>query len=135
MHALPSPERLQAPAAAGQPGLPFSGFLHPFLRLGAVRLREGLARLEARHPGEHPLVGPGVEATLVENLMQRLHELSSRVLILELNVARMMEQLSGATPQERFHDFSTVRLQRPEVRAALLEEYPVLARLMVTALE
>jgi type 2 lantibiotic biosynthesis protein LanM len=151
MHALPShllqdvleeryareplPERLQAPAGADQPGLPFSGFLHPFLRLGAARLREGLAELGARHPSEHPLVGPGVEATLLENLMQRLHELASRVLILELNVARMMDQLSGATPQERFHFFSTVRLQRPEVRAALLEEYPVLARLMVTALE
>jgi type 2 lantibiotic biosynthesis protein LanM len=131
----PLPASFQAPAGAGQPGLPFSGFLHPFLRLGAARLRAGLAALRARHPPENPLVGPQIEVTLLENLMQRLHELASRVLILELNVARMMDQLSGATPQERFHDFSTVRLRDPEVRAAILKEYPVLARLMTTALE
>jgi type 2 lantibiotic biosynthesis protein LanM len=131
----PLPASLQAPASAGQPGLPFAGFFEPFLRLGAARLREGLAALSARYPSEQPLVGPGIEATLLENLMQRLHELASRVLILELNVARMMDQLSGATPRERFHDFSTVRLRQPEARAAILKEYPVLARLMATVLE
>ncbi len=131
----PLPASLQAPAGAGQPGLPFSGFFHPFLRLGAARLREGLGALYALCPSEQPLVGPEIEATLLENLMQRLHELASRVLILELNVARMMGQLSGTTPQERFQHFSTVRLREPEVRAAILKEYPVLARLMATVLE
>ncbi len=106
----------------GQPGLPFSGFLHPFLRVGAARLRASL-------------VEPGVETTLLEALAARLQEIASRVLILELNVARMMGRLRGNTPQERFHHFSTVMLREPRTRAALLEEYPVLARLMVTAVE
>ncbi|WP_224240180.1 type 2 lanthipeptide synthetase LanM family protein [Hyalangium gracile] len=131
----PLPAVFAAPSGPGKPGLPFSGILHPFLRLGAARLRAGLVELRARHPSEVPLASPGVEATLLEALAVRLHELASRVLILELNVARMMDQLSGSTPQERFHDFATVRLQQPRVRAALLEEYPVLARLMVTTLE
>jgi type 2 lantibiotic biosynthesis protein LanM len=131
----PLPAALQAPAGAEQPGLPFSGFLQPFLRLGAARLRMGLLTLRARHPSRRPLASPEVEAMLLESLAQRLHELASRVLILELNVARLMEQLSGDTPQERFHHFSTVRLREPEVRSALLEEYPVLARLMTTTLE
>ncbi|HEX8702395.1 MAG TPA: type 2 lanthipeptide synthetase LanM family protein [Myxococcaceae bacterium] len=131
----PLPDVFQAPASAGQPRMPFSGFLHPFLRLGAARLREGLAALQARHPSEHPLVDPRLEVILLDNLVQRLHELAGRVLILELNVARMMDQLSGTTPQERFHYFSTVRLKDPEARAAILKEYPVLARLMITALE
>jgi type 2 lantibiotic biosynthesis protein LanM len=131
----PLPALFQAPASAGQPGLPFSGLLHPFLRLGAARLRAGLAALRERHPLAEPLVSSELEVALLENLMQRLHELASRVLILELNVARMMDQLSGTTSQERFHDFSTVRLREPEVRAALLKEYPVLARLMITTLD
>ncbi len=132
---VPLPDVFQVPASAGQPGVPFSGFLLPFLRLGAARLREGLAALEARHPSAQPLVDPRIEVILLDNLMQRLHELAGRVLILELNVARMMDQLLGTTPQERFHHFSTVRLRDPEVRAAILKEYPVLARLMSTALE
>ena len=131
----PLPPSLSAPARAGQPGLPFSGLLQPFLRLGAARLRSGLAELGVRHPSKSQLVGPSIETTLLEALAHRLHELASRVLILELNVARMMERLQGNTPQERFHHFSTVLLREPGARAALLEEYPVLARLMVTALE
>jgi len=131
----PLPPSLSAPASPGQPGLPFSGILHPFLRLGAARLQAGLAELSVRHPSKDPLVTPRIEATLLEALAVRLHELATRVLILELNVARMMERLPGNTPQERFHHFSTVLLQEPHARAALLEEYPVLARLMVTALE
>ena len=131
----PLPPSLRAPATAGQRGLPFSGFLHPFLRLGAARLRAALAELGVRHPSRSPLVDPGIETTLLETLASRLHELASRVLILELNVARMMERLQGSTPQERFHHFSKVLLREPHTRAALLEEYPVLARLMITALE
>jgi type 2 lantibiotic biosynthesis protein LanM len=108
-----------------QPGLAFSGFLLPFLQLGAARLR-------ARLP--EPL-RPEIESTLLENLARKLQTLSTRVLILELNVARMLEQLPGGTPQERFHFFSTVWLQQPHVRAALFEEYPVLARLLATTVE
>ncbi|MDC0712072.1 type 2 lanthipeptide synthetase LanM family protein [Stigmatella sp. ncwal1] len=131
----PLPAGLAAPASALQPGLPFSGFLHPFLRLGAARLRAGFAALEARHPSPQPLMDPGLDAMLLGALASQLHELASRVLILELNVARLMDRLQGATPQERFHHFSTVLLGEPGTRAALLEEYPVLARLMATLLE
>jgi type 2 lantibiotic biosynthesis protein LanM len=119
------PAALQAPTQPGQPGLPFSGFLHPFLRLGAARLR-------ARLPES---LRPEIESTLLENLARKLQTLATRVLILELNVARMLEQLPGESPQERFHFFSTSWLQQPHVRAALLEEYPVLARLLATTVE
>lgn len=133
--AMPLPSSLSAPATPDTPGLSFSGLLHPFLQLGAALLHEGLTVLGVRHPLKAPLISPRVEATLLEALAIRLHELASRVLILELNVARVMERLPGSTPQERFHHFSTVLLRDPATRAALLEEYPVLARLMVTALE
>ncbi|ADO68035.1 type 2 lanthipeptide synthetase LanM family protein [Stigmatella aurantiaca] len=131
----PLPSFLAAPVSASGPGLPFSGFLHPFLRLGAARLRAGLEALGARVPSPLPLVAPGIDALLLGGLAAQLHELASRVLILELNVARLMDRLQGSTPQERFHHFSTGVLGAADTRAALLEEYPVLARLMATLLE
>ncbi|MFY0523704.1 hypothetical protein ACN28I_11130 [Archangium gephyra] len=75
------------------------------------------------------------EASLLEGLARRLQSLSTRTLILELNVARVMDELPGDTPQERFHHFSTVRFQEPRVLVAVLEEYPVLARLLATSTE
>jgi type 2 lantibiotic biosynthesis protein LanM len=78
---------------------------------------------------------PEAEAALLEGLARRLQFLSTRTLILELNVARMLEELPGDTPQERFHHFSTVRFQEPRALLALLEEYPVLARLLATTTE
>jgi type 2 lantibiotic biosynthesis protein LanM len=129
------PASLQAPSAPGQPGLSFSGLLHPFLRIAAARLRTVLAALQARHGLERPLLAPEAEAALLEGLARRLQFLSTRTLILELNVARMLEQLPGKTPQERFHHFSTQHLREPRVLGALLEEYPVLARLLATSTE
>ncbi|WNG38074.1 type 2 lantipeptide synthetase LanM [Archangium violaceum] len=131
----PLPPSLQAPSAPGQPGLSFSGVLHPFLRLAAARLRTVLAALQTRYGLEHALLAPEAEAALLDGLARRLQFLSTRTLILELNVARMMEQLPGNTPQERFHHFSTVHVQEPRVLFALLEEYPVLARLLATSTE
>jgi len=131
----PLPPSLQPPAGPGQPGLAFSGFLQPFIRLAAARLRTVTAALQARYGLELPLLSSEAEASLLEGLARRLQSLSTRTLILELNVARVMDELPGDTPQERFHHFSTVRLQEPRVLGALLEEYPVLARLLATSTE
>ncbi|QRN93727.1 type 2 lantipeptide synthetase LanM family protein [Archangium violaceum] len=129
------PTSLQAPSSPGQPGLSFSGLLHPFLRIATARLRTSLAALQARHGLERPILAPEAEAALLEGLARRLQFLATRTLILELNVARMLEQLPGDSPQERFHYFSTRHLGEPRVLVALLEEYPVLARLLATSTE
>ena len=131
----PLPPSLQPPAGPGQPGLAFSGFLQPFIRLAAARLRTVTAALQARYGLEFPLLSSEAESSLLEGLARRLQSLSTRTLILELNVARVMDELPGGTPQERFHHFSTVRLQEPRVLVAVLEEYPVLARLLATSTE
>ena len=131
----PLPPSLQPPARPGEPGLAFSGFLQPFIRLAAARLRTVTAALQARYGLELPLLASEAEASLLEGLARRLQALSTRTLILELNVARVMGELPGETPQERFHHFSTARLQEPRVLGALLEEYPVLARLLATSTE
>ncbi len=57
----------------------------------------------------------------------------SRVLTLELHVARLRGQLVGQTPQARFQHF-VEQLCQPEQLIALLEEYPVLVRTMMTTL-
>lgn len=56
-----------------------------------------------------------------------------RTLVLELNIARVEDRLSGETPEERFTSY--VELLRDEDNArAIWDEYPVLARLLVNQL-
>ncbi|WP_375773524.1 type 2 lanthipeptide synthetase LanM family protein [Archangium gephyra] len=131
----PLPPSLRAPEGPDQPGLVFSGFLQPFLRLGAARLRAGVAGLQARGGWRQSPLSPEAETELLESLAFRLHGIASRVLILELNVARLMEQLPGDTPQARFHHFSTVSLREPGAVQEVLDRYPVLARLLAITLE
>lgn len=64
----------------------------------------------------------------------QLAQVLNRVMILELNVARLRGELRGDTPEERFAEFID-RLDRREVGAALLQEYPVLARHIVTVIQ
>ena len=55
-------------------------------------------------------------------------------MILELNVARLRDELRGETGEERFASF-VERLRTPETALGLLQEYPVLARQFVTVLD
>ncbi|WP_214409115.1 type 2 lanthipeptide synthetase LanM family protein [Sphaerisporangium fuscum] len=102
----------------------FGPILAPFARIALSRLAAGLGELAGMvHAG-----------SLLEEwagrLRRNLTTLASRTLVLELNVMRVGRRLAGSTPQERFADFVR-RFQRPEAVAALCEEYPVLARLLV----
>jgi len=49
------------------------------------------------------------------------------VMVLELNIARIREQLAGETSGERFRSFCE-RLRDPEVRFSMAQDYPVLFR-------
>lgn len=62
-------------------------------------------------------------------LSSRLVHLARRTLVLELNVLRVSERLVGETPERRFADFVHRTGERAGL-AALLTEYPVLARLL-----
>lgn len=65
--------------------------------------------------------------SLMVVLLTRLTLVSSRVLVLELNVARLQGQLDGETAEARFDAFQR-RLASADGRNALLHEYTVLAR-------
>ncbi|MBZ4373604.1 type 2 lanthipeptide synthetase LanM family protein [Corallococcus sp. AS-1-6] len=107
-----------------------------FLQWGLRQLRAGVEALAARHGGSaEALLDPRAEAQWVESLDQRLMSHATRALVLELNVTRMRGELRGDTPQARFEDFAVRILEAPGRLGTFLEEFPVLARLMVVSLE
>jgi type 2 lantibiotic biosynthesis protein LanM len=85
------------------------------------RVRCGAERLAAQYGAMafDPIV---IEECLAANLAGPLLMMASRVLILELNVARLEGRLSGDAPQERFLSFAEL-LSDTEVSGPLLHEY------------
>ncbi len=77
------------------------------------------------------------EDTVVErlyfNLCDRLLWLVMQTTILELNIARLEDRLEGETPEERFLGF-VESLRRPREGWAMLEQYPVLGKLVANAM-
>ena len=112
----------------------FTGFTLPMLRIAAARLRAGVAGLQAQHGASPPLLGTEAERMLLFSLQQALSRRATRVLVLELNAARLLGTLQGATPQERFDNFSR-SLEEPQRQLGLLREYPVLARSLANTVE
>jgi type 2 lantibiotic biosynthesis protein LanM len=129
---LPEFPPLPAPTQEEAPPL-FTGFLRPFLQVGAAQLRAGISALSQRHSTQR--LEPAAEAVnaLLHTLANRLQLQATRTLVLELHVARMRGQLPGATPQERFAAFTTAWFEDPQRLRQLLEEYPVLGRLLATS--
>ncbi len=126
----PSPTaRFAEPAAAG------AGFT---IRDGvavayAHRLRGAAARWHAdvaqAFGGAWPAWADAVPMVQAwsDALLSRLVFLSLRTLVLELNVARLQDELAGETAQARFRSFFD-NLARPARLDAFLAEYAVLAR-------
>ena len=75
-----------------------------------------------------------VGAILFANLPERLLEILSRTMVLELNVARLQGLLTNDTPSERFWSF-VKRLRQRDVVLSLFQEYPVLARQIKICIE
>ncbi|MBK8989875.1 MAG: type 2 lantipeptide synthetase LanM family protein [Chloroflexi bacterium] len=75
-----------------------------------------------------------IEDSLFSPLLDELTEILMPVMILELHAAGMLGLLQGETPEARFQSFIS-RLHQPELALSLLQEYPVLARLLVTFLQ
>jgi type 2 lantibiotic biosynthesis protein LanM len=65
---------------------------------------------------------------------QKLDEILGRTVVLEMQVARLTDQLTGETPTARFQNFLDA-LRKPERWSTFLDEYPVLARILVETLD
>lgn len=105
----------------------FAAVIAPLVGWARRRLRE---RVQARTVAAAAALAAG-ESALVEVLMQQLPRQAERTLVLAMHVARLQGQLDGETPEARFAAFGA-RLRDRAQALALLEEYPVLARQLVT---
>jgi type 2 lantibiotic biosynthesis protein LanM len=121
----PSPEH-------GQPASFLDAFA-PFIQHGMARLQAGIEALAGRHANA-PFDPNTVSSLLFGTLPPQLFDIIGRTMALEVNVARLQGLLAGDTPEARFRSFLR-RLARPEHLAALLEEYPVMARAVVGCIE
>lgn len=108
----------------------FLEVIRPVVERSAARLHEKLSSMIGDRT-DVPFTVADVQKHLRNNLFMQLIRIINRTMVLELNVARMQGYLNGETPEERFVSFIE-RIQVPEHRLALFEEYPVLARQIVT---
>jgi type 2 lantibiotic biosynthesis protein LanM len=100
----------------------------PVIDRACNRLRDSVQSL-SRSTMDLPFDSRTVVQLVLPGLALRLLEISSRTLVLELNVARLRGLLKGESPEERFRSYCQL-LRNPDVLISLLEEYPVLARLI-----
>jgi type 2 lantibiotic biosynthesis protein LanM len=112
---------------------PYLQALNPLLQHGFATLYQGFERLQQRY-SPLPFDAQAVCQKIANSLIPQLLSQIGKTMVLELHVARVQGQLRGETAEERFQDFLR-QLSRPERLLTLLTEYPVLARLVVSAID
>jgi type 2 lantibiotic biosynthesis protein LanM len=124
-----SQEVVALPEAVEQAvGTTFLAAAAPLVQQAYRRLQAGVQGVAAEHQPFDPATIGGV---LLADLPDRLLTMMNRTMVLELHVARMQKVLTGETPDERFRSFAHY-IGRPENSLKLWQEYPVLARLLIT---
>lgn len=106
--------------------------LKPLIIQALEQLEVGIHRLSQEYD-YLPFDTEKVTGLLFESLTSRLVPKISRTFALEVNVARVQGRLRGETSQARFQDFIRQLSQESKI-LPLLEEYPVLARQLVIAI-
>lgn len=96
-------------------------------------IREGAEVLAANYRYA-PFDSTHIVGALASPLAQQIFMMAARVMVLELNVARLEGKLAGNTPEERFASFAD-GLGDPCVAASLRREYPVLVEQVANRLE
>lgn len=109
----------------------FFSFIKPFLKIARGKLEEVLYSHSNKSLIKKEL-SPSVIDDLLHNLGETLSAISSRILILELNVARVSGKLRGETSEERASYFNQALLNDPAYVRSIREEYIVLTRLLAT---
>ena len=108
--------------------------LNPLLEYG-LRQIEAVVENELRpRYAALPFDPEGMLRSFFRSVSERLFAQFNKVFVLEMHVERMQGLLKGATAEERYADFIR-HLSTRERLLTLLEEYPVLARLMLVTLQ
>jgi type 2 lantibiotic biosynthesis protein LanM len=118
---------------ADQPFMLYLQPILPLIRRGLARLRTDVQALECQY-SFLPFYSEGVLQMFVPSLLRRLLAQLDKTCVLEMHVARLQGRLQGETSEERFRDFVRQLCQEESI-LALLEEYPVLARQLVTTID
>ncbi|GIO22993.1 type 2 lanthipeptide synthetase LanM family protein [Oceanobacillus sp. J11TS1] len=110
----------------------FFNFVKPFLQTAKGMLEEKLIddKQMSFYNMEQNYFNSSVIEELLDDLAKSLASISSRTLILELNVARVSNQLKGKTSEERATYYNEVMLNDEEYLQSIREEYLVLSRLL-----
>ncbi len=120
-------------ATEEQQVLGFLEAVRPLLDDGWERLMRRVRTLHSTSLSP-PFDPDNVAQALAASLPWQVAQMLSRTMILELNVARLLGELSGDTSEARFDSFQQ-RLKQGDVVWSMFLEYPVLARQVVTAID
>ena len=119
--------------AGSHPDAGFLNLVEPLMTDARIQLQARAERIKQNHSSAPFEPAHAVDA-LFANLPWRLLMMIAKTMVLELNVARLEGVLQGATPAERFANF-TERLSRRDMAIKLLSEYPVLARRLAVCID
>jgi type 2 lantibiotic biosynthesis protein LanM len=111
----------------------FLTLLSPQIAEARARLRTGIQAVLEPH---EKLIWPApavLENMFFAGVSGPLERMVTPTLALEINVARLRDQLAGATAEERFNHFVQL-LSDPEYSTTLADEYPVLFDLTMARL-
>lgn len=111
----------------------FLNLVEPLMNDARRELAAKVHSLRQRQP-HAPIDTTRTVNAFFANLPGQLLWLIQKVLVLELNIARLEGRLEGSTPQERFAGF-TERLTHPDVALGIFSEYPVLGRRIVRCID
>ncbi|MDB9375177.1 type 2 lanthipeptide synthetase LanM [Nodularia sphaerocarpa] len=128
LHASDITNLLANSSLSRHPSFGFLNAISPILAQGIIKLKSGLNNLP-----NLPDNLRNIHAILLDGLPEQLLFMVNATLVLEMNVSRLQGLLTGNHPQERFSSFIR-RLQNPEVQLTLWQEYPVLAKQVLAAI-
>lgn len=127
-------EALQCDSQRAVPGVPGAGLTAasmPFLRWADQRMSQFLSSL-GPEAGNLDIDESLVRAQFAADLAQQLERASARTLVLKMHVTKLSGALAGSTAQQRFSAFVDTQLTNDRLIALLVEEFPVLGRVMAT---
>ncbi|MET8157691.1 type 2 lanthipeptide synthetase LanM family protein [Sphaerisporangium sp. NPDC005289] len=126
----------RVPGGSTGPAASLSDAVQPLVRRAADRLVAGGSHIEGiegskggRSADGAGLVLASIRERFAADLTAALTRIAARVLVYELNARRAGGRLPGGTPAERFAGFVR-QVGTGDGLAALLKDYPVLARLL-----
>ena len=125
---LPLPEKLQ-----GKNVDLFLYAIEPLIRQGRDRVQAEVIKLSQTRT-DLPFEPTNVVDLLLVNLPEKLLNICTRTMVLELQIASLQGLLKVDTPEERFYQFFE-QLRQPEKLIALLQEYPILARQLMICID